>query len=118
MDPLLPGQPERLEDVTFSALRSLEGQVRGWAGWVHGRKGASHEKHPLRLEILAHVLLSLFVGGVGMIKSLLGTRQGTQEPHRETWPPHQAKSGLQDISLWAGRSGGLLRGEATTERKD
>ena len=42
---------------------------------------------------------SLVVGG--MIKSLLETRQGTQEPHREAGPPPQAKSGLQGRALWA-----------------
>lgn len=53
---------------------------------------------------------------VGMIKSLLETRQGTQEPHREAGPPTGQVRSSGQSSLGQG-SGGLLRAEATAERR-
>lgn len=58
---------------------------------------------------------SLVVGG--MIKSLLETRQGTQEPHREAGPPPSGQVRSSGQSSLGQGSGGLLRAEATAERR-
>lgn len=49
---------------------------------------------------------------VGMIKSLLETRQGTQEPHREAGPPHRPSQVFQGRALWARGSVGLPQGRS------